>query len=220
MNLDADAVVFRLDSHQPQALDDRLRVGQPLGQLTADRSAHRHLQRGHRLLSAFPKRPGDHAEVRGSVVGCLQHWPQLAVAPLCKRQGVEDRWLPDTEAQATERHAHQVLCRGGICLFEQPRKIRTLFLYRACARRVGNLRQADKLVARQPPGVAREEEGHVRVGGAAVRHRTEIGAQHLGMEQPRGPGLGTETRAERRAPVQLRDFLPRFPVCLGKRRLH
>ena len=111
MDLDPQAVVLRLHAHQAQFLDDRLRVGKPLGQLRAQRLAHGHLQLIQRLHAGGSQGAGDQAQVGGPVVSAFQDRPEAAVALLSDRERVQHRRVADAQAHLAHRDPDQVLGR-------------------------------------------------------------------------------------------------------------
>src|SRR5256884_9362848 len=71
VDLNPDAVVFRLDGYQSQPLDHGLRVGQALGKLTPDRPSDGDLERVDLALPTGPEGLRDQAEVSYPVVSAF-----------------------------------------------------------------------------------------------------------------------------------------------------
>ena len=133
----------------PPSLSIRLgHVGQAFGELRANRPTDRHLSCAHGIQPLRPQRASEQAEVRGAVVGVLEH-PLLRLRALQARLGErgQDGHVAHAQPAGAERDAHQVLTGDRIDLGQQAGQGVDFALGATRAAQVGNGSEAREHLA-------------------------------------------------------------------------
>ena len=201
VDLYPDPIVLRLDRHQSKLLDHGLRVGEPLGELAADRPTDRNLERIDVVFPARPEGLRDQPQVGRSVVSAFQHRPEGAVTLPGKRQCVKHGGVSDAEPQATECDAHEVLGGVGIDLFQQGREQRAFLFDRSGTGGTGDFQQScmhltDRQFRARP--MRRELGRHQpQIAEPAEEFRDLVGRRGEGLTDGRDDQLLTEADLDR-----------------------